>query len=95
MSSSVRNDATSVATSSWVEDSGLDIDGINDALGTIVDNKEVEIDGYLDGTSDLDDSATVLALQQLMNEWSFLIGMQSSMIKSISDAMKSMVQKIQ
>lgn len=47
-----------------------------------------------DGTSSLDNSADVLELQQAMNEWSFAVGLSSSMVKSMADTYKSTVQKL-
>ena len=73
---------------------GLDIADVHDAMGTVIQAKEVEIDDLLSNNTDFDDSATVLNLQQNMNEWSFLVGMGSSMVKTMSDAFKSMIQKI-
>ncbi len=93
---------TGSTTNSTSNSNGLNMSNVSDVLGEIVSGKETEINSTLtvtntDGTTSaatLDDSASVLALQQLMNEWSFTVGMQSSMLKTISDACKSMVQKV-
>ena len=75
--------------------SGIDISQLNGIMGQIVSGKETRIDEMLNGgNANLDDSASILELQQLMNEWSFTVGMQSAMVKTVADACKSMVQKI-
>lgn len=75
-------------------ESGLNIGDVVDDLGTQVGLKEQAIE-TLYSTGDFEDSATVLRMQQYMNEWSYYIGLQSSMIKTLADAFKSMTNKIQ
>lgn len=75
-------------------ESGLNIGDVVEDLGTQVGLKEQAIE-TLYSTGDFEDSATVLRMQQYMNEWSYYIGLQSSMIKTLADAFKSMTNKIQ
>lgn len=68
-----------------------DVNYLNDD----VDDIENEInDMYNDASIDWDESQNVLQMQQLMNEWSYLIGMTSTIAKTLSDAYKSITQKI-
>ena len=75
-------------------EAGINIGTIVEELGTQVGLKEQAIETlYTNG--DFEDSSTVLRMQQYMNEWSYYIGLQSSMIKTLADAFKSMTNKIQ
>lgn len=83
-----------VVTTGLDTESGLNIGDVIDVLGNQVGLKEQAIEAlYTNG--DFEDSATVLRMQQFMNEWSYYIGLQSSMIKTLADAFKSMTNKIQ
>ncbi len=44
--------------------------------------------------ADFRDSKTVLMMQQMMNEWSFMVGLSSSWAKTIKDTLMGIVQKI-
>ena len=48
----------------------------------------------LAATADFEDSKTVLLMQQMMNEWSFMVGLSSSLAKTIKDTLQGIVQKI-
>lgn len=79
---------------------GFNLNEVATLVTTLSADKEEELRAKFadlaDTTSDssLDNSADVLALQQTMNEWSFAVGLSSSMVKSLADTYKSTVQKM-
>ena len=79
---------------------GFNLNEVATLVTTLSADKEEELRAKFadlaDSTSDssLDNSADVLALQQTMNEWSFAVGLSSSMVKSLADTYKSTVQKM-
>ena len=83
----------------FVDVTGLDGTGVlnladvaND-FNNVVAEKEKAIQD-LRATGDFEDTKTVLLMQQMMNEWSFTVGLSSSLTKTISDVLKGIVQKI-
>ena len=58
-----------------------------------VDEKEKQVEDVFT-TEGFENSRAVLLMQQMMNEWSFMVGLSSSLTKTITDAMKGNVQNI-
>ena len=48
----------------------------------------------LAANGDFEDSKTVLLMQQMINEWSFMVGLSSALAKTIKDTLNGIVQKI-
>lgn len=88
----------------------LNLAEITNGFNAIVDAKEAAIELLMNGDAeydattgelvsgteggDFEDTKTVLLMQQMMNEWSFTLGLTSSLTKTIADALKGIVQKI-
>ena len=66
---------------------------LTNEFNSVVDQKEAAIH-ELRATGDFEDTKTVLLMQQMMNEWSFTVGLSSSLTKTIADVLKGIVQKI-
>ena len=83
----------------FVDVTGLDGTGalnladVANDFNNVVDAKAKAIQD-LQATGDFEDTKTVLLMQQMMNEWSFTLGLSSSLTKTIADALKGVVQKI-
>ena len=83
----------------FVDVTGLDGTGalnladVANDFNDVVAEKEKAIQD-LQATGDFEDTKTVLLMQQMMNEWSFTVGLSSSLTKTIADALKGVVQKI-
>lgn len=66
----------------------------SDELIALVNAKESEIQAQFNSGTDFEDTKNILLMQQMMNEWSFAVGLSSSLTKTISDTLKGIVQKI-
>lgn len=90
--------STSISRSSTqINLSFLEMDGFFDAIDTILStfisfHSNPQIDSSL---IELDSQEEAIKLQQVMKEWGLMIGIQSSLIKALSDELKGIVQKIQ
>lgn len=75
---------------------GVNISDVATTIRTLTTTKESELrTAFATAEADgLDNSTAVLELQQTMNEWSFAVGLCSSMVKSMVDTFKGMVQKL-
>ena len=71
----------------------INLADISNAFNAVVDKKELAIQ-ELQKNGDFEDTKTVLLMQQMMNEWSFTLGLSSSLTKTIADSLKGIVQKI-
>ncbi|WDE08704.1 hypothetical protein SG34_032880 [Thalassomonas viridans] len=77
------------------ERGNINLAGFINTFNSIVDAKEKAIaDLQGDPSADFEDTKTVLLMQQMMNEWSFTLGLSSALAKTISDSLKGVVQKI-
>jgi len=51
------------------------------------------VDNILNGNFDSTDAGQLLSLQAALQEWSLVVNLQSSTIKSFSDTMKQVISK--
>ncbi len=77
-------------------DLGVNISDVATTIRNLSSSKEADLrTAFATAEQDgLDNSTAVLELQQKMNEWSFAVGLSSSMVKSMVDTFKQMVQKL-
>jgi type III secretion apparatus needle protein len=72
---------------------GLDFDSVNRGMGKSVSDMQNKLDGMsknLDPTNIQD----MLKYQQEMAKWSVAVGVESTTIKSITDALKGITQRM-
>ncbi|HLO78027.1 MAG TPA: EscF/YscF/HrpA family type III secretion system needle major subunit [Magnetospirillum sp.] len=65
---------------------------LSNTLGTTVTAKQQELETFI-GSMDPTDTSSLIKLQQMQQEWTMLIQLQSTLIKDIGDALKGIVQK--
>lgn len=88
------NTANITSTGSLAGNVGnINLADISNEFNDVVDKKEEAIK-KLQEEGDFEDTKTVLLMQQMMNEWSFTLGLSSSLTKTIADSLKGIVQKI-
>ncbi|WP_281560999.1 EscF/YscF/HrpA family type III secretion system needle major subunit [Thalassomonas sp. RHCl1] len=75
------------------DDGNINLADVSNSFNKVVDKKEEAIKKLQD-EGDFEDTKTVLLMQQMMNEWSFTLGLSSSLTKTIADSLKGIVQKI-
>jgi type III secretion protein F len=66
---------------------------VADKMSAAVSNLDGQIRTILDGGADLD-TVEMMNLQSKLTEWSLAINMQSTMIKTLGDALRGILQKI-
>lgn len=70
----------------------LTFDSINNTIGQTLEVQQSELENF---TSSMDptDTADLLKMQQMMQEWTMLMELQSTLVKDIGDALKGIIQK--
>ncbi|MBL6080020.1 hypothetical protein JMJ56_18525 [Belnapia sp. T18] len=71
----------------------FDYQSVADTAGRATDNYQNQLNSFTK-TMDSTNSADMVKLQAMTNQWSLAINLQSTMIKTIGDALKGVVQKI-
>ncbi len=66
---------------------------VNNTLLTALDNREQRLRVAIDDSGRDPSTAKLLALQQEIQMWTMLTTLQSTVIKEIADASKSVIQK--
>jgi type III secretion protein F len=70
----------------------FNFDDINASMGKRTAAAESELRSFSD-TMDPNNSADLITFQQKIQEWSLITGLQSTTIKSLKDALQSIIQK--
>lgn len=77
--------------------SGLNFDNVNNTIYTAIGTQESNLKQTLATVSQNADGsvsqANMLKMQQQIQQWSSMIEIQSTIIKQISDSLKSVIQK--
>lgn len=73
--------------------SGLNFDYINSSIATIVKNRESALQTQISSLGESPSTADLLTLQQQIQQWSMTTQIQSTLVKEVSDALKSIIQK--
>lgn len=70
----------------------LTFDNINNTVGQTLQVHQRELETF---TSSMDptNTADLLKMQQMMQEWTMLTQLQSTLVKDIGDALKGIIQK--
>lgn len=70
----------------------LNFDTVNQAIGRTLETKQAELRAF---TESMDPESTVdlLRMQQMMQEWTMMTQLQSTLVKEIGDALKGIIQK--
>ena len=71
----------------------INFDYVNNTLLTALDNREQRLRIAIDDSGRDPSTAKLLALQQEIQMWTMLTTLQSTVIKEIADASKSVIQK--
>ena len=73
---------------------GLSFDYINTSVANVVQNAETTLQNKISSLSADSASATdLLLLQQEVSKWTLMTEIQSTLVKTLSDAMKGIIQK--
>jgi type III secretion protein F len=70
----------------------FNFDDINASMGQRTSAAESELRSFSE-TMDPNNSADLISFQQKIQEWSLITGLQSTTIKSLKDALQSIIQK--
>jgi type III secretion protein F len=73
--------------------STFDYSTINNTVGNAVTAKDAEI-AQFQSTMDSSSTTDSLKLQQMIQEWSLLVSLQSTLTKEVGDALKGVLQKM-
>lgn len=70
----------------------LNFDTVNQTIGRTLEVKQAELRSF---TESMDPESTVdlLRMQQMMQEWTMMTQLQSTLVKEIGDALKGIIQK--
>jgi type III secretion protein F len=71
---------------------GFNFDAINGSVGNHVGNLDNQIRDFAD-TMDPNNTGDMIKMQSMMQKWSIVVNLQSTMAKTLSDAVKGVVQK--
>ncbi|WP_028879863.1 type III secretion system needle filament subunit SctF [Terasakiella pusilla] len=72
----------------------FDMKSMSSNLNSVVTQKANELETLSKNPNGLDDTAHMLEMQQAMQKWSMSINLQSTMMKSYGDAVKSIIQNM-
>ena len=72
----------------------LSFDFINSTVATAVQSKETDLLGQIQNLGTAPTTADLLVLQQGVTQWTMMTEIQSTLVKDMSDAMKSIIQKV-
>ncbi|MBW7849336.1 MAG: hypothetical protein H3C38_02425 [Rhodospirillales bacterium] len=70
----------------------LTFDSVNNTIGRTLQTRQEELRAFT-GSMDSNNTADLLKMQQMMQEWSMLTQLQSTVTKEIGDALKGIIQK--
>lgn len=70
----------------------LTFDAVNNTIGRTLEARQNELRTFT-STMDTNNTADLLRMQQMMQEWSMLTQLQSTVVKDIGDALKGIIQK--
>lgn len=75
--------------------SGLTFGGITDAVGAASRTLENNLRGEIENMKKADtiDTADMLKLQQVMQQWTMMTQVQSTVVKELGDTLKGIIQK--
>ncbi|MBW7899907.1 MAG: type III secretion protein [Rhodocyclaceae bacterium] len=72
---------------------GLTFDYINNSIATVVQSRESALLTQIGNLGESPTTADLLAMQQQVQQWTMTTQIQSTLVKEISDALKSIIQK--
>lgn len=72
----------------------FDMKSMSSNLNSVVSQKASDLETLSNNPNGLDDTAHMLEMQQAMQKWSMAINLQSTMMKSYGDAVKSIIQNM-
>lgn len=73
--------------------SGLTFDYINSSVATVIQRREEELKTQISNLGDSPTTADLLAMQQQVTAWTMTTQIQSTLVKEVGDALKSIIQK--
>ena len=73
---------------------GLNFDTITTSLNGGLGNYETELRAAFEGKTEDMSAADLLELQTLVTEWSLFLNTHSTVVKSLGDALRGVLQKI-
>lgn len=72
---------------------GLTFDYINNSIANVVQSRESALLTQIGNLGESPTTADLLAMQQQVQQWTMTTQIQSTLVKEISDALKSIIQK--
>ena len=73
--------------------SNLNFDYINSSIATVVQRREADLLTQIGNLGDSPSTADLLAMQQQVQSWTMTTQIQSTLVKEVADALKSIIQK--
>lgn len=70
----------------------LTFDTVNNTIGRTLQTRQEELRSFT-ATMDSNNTADLIKMQQMMQEWTMLTQLQSTLQKEIGDALKGIIQK--
>ncbi len=72
---------------------GLTFDYINNSIANVVQSREATLQTQIANLGESPTTADLLAMQQQIQQWTMTTQIQSTLVKEIADALKSIIQK--
>lgn len=70
----------------------LTFDTIGNSIGRTLETRQRELESFT-STMDPNSTADLIQMQRMMQEWTMLTQLQSTLVKDIGDALKGIIQK--